>query len=118
MAEVTEACELIYDHADEDALIIFGACLDTTCDGEMRVTVVATGFQNFEASRGPRLRRVGENLDMPTHIREGRRIASQTTPSSQAGPMNASAPIKPLAPFKEEEDDELRIPAFIRKRMN
>ncbi len=115
MAEVTEACDLIYDHADEDALIIFGTCFDSVNDGEMRVTVIATGFQSFEA-KAPRLRRVSENLDVPTHLREGRRVSS--TSPSHSGTSMRSATLKPVAPFGDEEDRELNIPAFIRKRMN
>ena len=64
MAEVTEACDLIYDQADEEALIIFGTCFDSSTDGEIIVTVVATGFQNFEAQpKG--VRRLRDNLDVP-----------------------------------------------------
>ncbi len=45
---MTKACELISDQADEDALIIFGTCFNSDADDEIRVTVVATGFQNFD----------------------------------------------------------------------
>jgi len=42
--EVNDAASLIAKHADADATIIFGAVLDETLGNEMRVTVVAAGF--------------------------------------------------------------------------
>lgn len=42
--EVNEAATLIADHSDADANIIFGAVLDETLGDEMRVTVIAAGF--------------------------------------------------------------------------
>ena len=47
--EVNEAAESIYEVADEDANIIFGAVIDETMDQEIKITVIATGFDN-EAS--------------------------------------------------------------------
>ncbi|MCZ7532957.1 MAG: cell division protein FtsZ [Acidimicrobiia bacterium] len=43
--EVNEAATLIADHSDADANIIFGAVLDETLGDEMRVTVIAAGFE-------------------------------------------------------------------------
>lgn len=44
--EVNEAAELIREIADPEANIIFGAALDEKMAGEVRVTVIATGFDN------------------------------------------------------------------------
>jgi cell division protein FtsZ len=44
--EVNEAAELIREIADPEANIIFGAALDDKMSGEVRVTVIATGFDN------------------------------------------------------------------------
>lgn len=44
--EVNEAAELIREIADPEANIIFGAALDENMSGEVRVTVIATGFDN------------------------------------------------------------------------
>lgn len=51
--EVNEAAELIREIADPDANIIFGAALDESLNGEIRVTVIATGFFNEETSYSP-----------------------------------------------------------------
>ncbi|MDR3564936.1 MAG: cell division protein FtsZ [Negativicutes bacterium] len=42
--EVNEAAEIIARAADPEANIIFGAVIDERCDDEVRVTVIATGF--------------------------------------------------------------------------
>ena len=42
--EVNTAATLIADHSDTDANIIFGAVVDETLGDEMRVTVIAAGF--------------------------------------------------------------------------
>jgi len=43
--EVNEAAEVIYDAVDKDANIIFGAVIDERIQGEIQITVIATGFE-------------------------------------------------------------------------
>ncbi len=53
MHEINEAAETITAAVDPEANIIFGANLDETLDGEMRVTVIATGFDAaYNMARG------------------------------------------------------------------
>lgn len=42
--EVSEASNIIHDAADPEANIIFGAVLDDMMKGEVKITVIATGF--------------------------------------------------------------------------
>jgi hypothetical protein len=49
LAEVTEACTLIQEAADPDANIIFGSVIDPNITDEVRLTVIATGFQSRNA---------------------------------------------------------------------
>ena len=49
LMEVNEASLLIQEAAHEDANIIFGAVVDPTLDGRVKVTVIATGFDCAEA---------------------------------------------------------------------
>ena len=44
--EANEAAELIRDHIDSDANIIFGVGSDETMGEEIKITVIATGFDN------------------------------------------------------------------------
>ena len=48
--EVNEAANIIMDTADPDAHIIFGAVIDDSLGDELRVTVIATGFENIRTS--------------------------------------------------------------------
>ena len=55
--EVNEASSLVQEAAHEEANIIFGAVIDETMpEGEMRVTVIATGLEDVHArsDRDPR----------------------------------------------------------------
>ncbi len=45
LAEINEACSLIHQAADPDANIIFGSVIDAHLGDEVRITVIATGFQ-------------------------------------------------------------------------
>src|SRR5436853_5637088 len=48
--EVNEAMSIIHDSADPDANIIFGAVLDERLTNEMKITVIATGFDKAAAA--------------------------------------------------------------------
>ena len=57
LAEVNEACMLVQEAADPDANIIFGSVVDPNAGEEVRITVIATGFQarnTAQVSSAPR----------------------------------------------------------------
>lgn len=51
--EVNEAMSIIHDAADPDANIIFGAVLDSRLADEMKITVIATGFEKSGTASEP-----------------------------------------------------------------
>jgi cell division protein FtsZ len=52
--EVNEAAGIVVDTADKSANIIFGTVIDGSLGDEVRVTVIATGFEGFETmARSP-----------------------------------------------------------------
>jgi cell division protein FtsZ len=59
LAEVQQACSIIQEAAHEDANIIFGAVLDEKMKDSVKITVIATGFQEVP---GARIRRRTEEL--------------------------------------------------------
>ncbi len=60
LAEMNEACSLIAEAADPDANIIFGSVIDAHAGDEVRITVIATGFQSRDAVQpGPGAGRMG-----------------------------------------------------------
>jgi len=80
--EVNEASEIIAEAADPEANIIFGAVIDESMKEEVRVTVIATGFDqqktsfgNAGASNEQIIRPVAaaaEDLDIPEFLRRRR----------------------------------------------
>jgi cell division protein FtsZ len=64
LLEVSEAAQIIKEAADPEANIIFGAVIDDKVDGEMRITVIATGF---DAARKP----VDKLAETPDAIDDG-----------------------------------------------
>ncbi len=53
LLEVSEASTIIQEAAHEDANIIFGAVIDPTLQGRVKITVIATGFDLTTSSRVP-----------------------------------------------------------------
>eukprot|EP00903_Cladosiphon_okamuranus_P008332 g8015.t1 len=55
LAEINEAASVIYENVDPEANIIFGALVDTDVkNGELQITVLATGFEDGNNRRGAR----------------------------------------------------------------
>jgi cell division protein FtsZ len=76
--EVNEAATLIQEEAHEDANIIFGAVIDERMGDEIRITVIATGFDQASAdARAPEV-----PMAMAVNDRVGREMSS---PSSSEG---------------------------------
>jgi cell division protein FtsZ len=90
--EVNEAAELIHSAADANSNIIFGAVIDEELGDEIRVTVIATGFDHSRRSGGGY-----------TTTREGRRTPDR-------GPRIDDRQRSSL----EISDDEIDIPPFLR----
>jgi len=68
--EVNEAAGIIAEAADPEANIIFGAVIDDNLKEEIRVTVIATGFDQHWAGFGVAPGKVQENI-MKTVSKEG-----------------------------------------------
>lgn len=83
MYEIDEAARVITEAADPEANVIFGAVVDEAMQGEIKITVVATGFDD------------------------------------SYGQVRKAEPRPILRPMEEREDekDELDVPAFIRKKI-
>lgn len=79
MYEIDEAARIITEAADPDANIIFGAVIDEAMQGEVKITVVATGFDEVTLGSMSRKRveqskrepeEDKEELDVPAFIRK------------------------------------------------
>lgn len=87
--EIEEAISLINEEADEDANIIFGTVFDESMENEVKVTVIATGF------------------DVPTQI-------AMSAPDHQAIANYTPKPVFNASDVNKEED--IDVPTFIRRQ--
>ncbi|MDQ7829694.1 MAG: cell division protein FtsZ [Armatimonadota bacterium] len=78
LVEVSEAAQIVKEAADPEANIIFGAVIDDKAEGEVRITVIATGFDGakINGEQPPeepvRLKepiKVIDDLDIPAFLR-------------------------------------------------
>jgi len=109
LMEINEASMMIQKNAHEDAHIIFGAVINNQMEEEMRVTVIATGFDHATASPievRPRLQKVVggtphiESDDSASSFKHLKTLASSIKDENQdSGNLNAN----------------LDIPTFLRK---
>jgi len=114
MIEISEAAKTITETADPDAKIIFGAVLDEKAKkGEIKITVIATGFTNHIRGNGSQLAIEEKKINSPVIEVERKKLKKekeQKTHDTDDGAM-PTAYKSPLP-----EDDEWDIPAFLRKK--
>ncbi|MBU1084753.1 cell division protein FtsZ [Patescibacteria group bacterium] len=106
MSEVNQASEIIARSTDADANIIFGASIDESLVDQIKITVIATGFDETRQ----RLKELSHRpVVVPTIIEKDSRLDDQPE-------IRPSQP-EPLTETKEEngEADEFDIPAFLRQ---
>jgi len=143
LAEVNEASTIIQSAAHEDANIIFGAVLDEKMKEEVKITVIATGFRDVQQQQRERSATAAAvaissarsassfTPTRPTELPQPQRVTPE--PQLQAPARNAFAPAlqrTPATPTRETPSldqvksnvtsnfpqDDLDVPAFIRKR--
>jgi cell division protein FtsZ len=113
--EVSTIAGIIQDAAGDEAEIIFGAVHDSSMKEEVRVTVIATGFEKDDVFERP------DNLiraDFASrHSRHPARPASHS--SNNSGPASTPAP-RPVTPRPNPDrfPSDLEIPTFIRRQMD
>jgi cell division protein FtsZ len=112
MHEINDAAQIITKSSDPSAKVIFGAIIDERLEDEIKITVIATGFASDEVSFKQNQRRVHSPRIFPVL---GMKEADEEEEILEE-PIAGHAPSRTQTPNYDEED-ELEIPAFIRKRM-
>jgi len=120
LGEVTVISEAIHEAAGAEAEIIFGAVNDPAMHGEVRVTVIATGFDKAgvsgEAAAAAAAGRAPAGGVLPF------RPATRPTPPPLPGYVKPTEvqPKRPSAPppATAAEVNEMEIPTFIRRQMD
>ncbi|MDQ3701529.1 MAG: cell division protein FtsZ [Chloroflexota bacterium] len=114
--EVSEAAEIINRAADQDAMIIYGQVIDPRLQGDVRITVIATGFDNKPASPARQSSReplAREPLSRESPPREPLSREPYTREPYEPRPRPAPPDSRP-APTSQT--DNLDIPPFLRRQ--
>ena len=115
LSEVNEAASLVREEASDEANIIFGTVIDESLGDELKVTVVATGFEPNVAEgpwrnprKGIKLASRTEDLQKPAFLRN----------AAQRGAVEERLEEIPLIDKESEIEslDEFEIPTFLRRR--
>ena len=139
LAEVQQACTIIQGAAHEDANIIFGAVMDEKMKDAVKITVIATGFRELPASRHARHETRNsfasahddamdfpeplgppESMPEPMHasVMEEPVFIPDPAPAAMAHPSGDVISLDSMrgAMVANFEQDDLDVPAFLRKR--
>jgi cell division protein FtsZ len=134
LGEATQISEIIHDAVGDEAQIIFGAGGDPNLTGEVRVTVIATGFDRAvtgepvvdrgasnqvlpfrKAPAGPASAGIGGAPQVPA----GNPAATgQQGQASQQQPYARPAAPAPSRPAASPDVSDMEIPTFIRRQMD
>jgi cell division protein FtsZ len=133
LSEINEAADVVAHAADPEANIIFGAVIDPSLENEVKITVIATGFDTtqHQTQQKPAFRRTrpaygvpalepaapeppasssgGRDRGLPVEDRDRDRPPERDQGPIRVGSIGASLP----EPVFDSEDD-LDIPPFLR----
>ncbi len=105
--EINQAAAIIRETTHPDVNLIFGAVIDESMEDEIRITVIATGFEHNTpmVRKITQLERRSRPVGQP--VREPVRVVKETQKNE-----TTPRPVNPT-PFRV---NDLDIPAFLRKR--
>src|SRR5689334_22582740 len=130
LGEVHQINEIVHDAVGDDAEIIFGAVHEPAMQGQIRVTVIATGFDRpvvAPQQQSIPLSPVKGAPVIPLHAGRGARPASATVPVAPrqtVGPTDFTRRVTPSSPSssssdgKDQDLSDMEIPTFIRRQMD
>lgn len=112
--EINEAAKIITSSTDPEARVIFGVAIDDSMDEDVRITVIATGFNDHDniVSKASYEKVYAER--MPTM--NSQMMFSPAAPRT-AAPKIIKEEVRPRSDDKPDSQDDIEIPAFIRKKM-
>lgn len=128
MFEIDEAAKVITKNVDPDAKVKFGTVIDESMGDELRITVIATGFDENNRRPTP-ISFASEDRDYaaprtaPVRVVEPNdreiELPDEEPAPEIRRPLFKPKPVEPVQSMMDDDasDDELDIPAFIRKKM-
>lgn len=132
LGEVHQINEIVHEAVGDEAEIIFGAVHEPAMQGEIRVTVIATGFDRpMDTTAQPAYPSVARGAPviplptgrtpsrpMPANAAPGRPIQGQGTVTDLSA--RRATQISPVSSFdgREQDINDMEIPTFIRRQMD
>jgi len=110
LMETSEAAEIIRAAVDEDAEIIYGTSLDETLGDSVRITLIATGFEDRSLYEQPSPRRM--QTRRPQSQERVFRVQPEHAPQPQQSRPQHNAPVMP----DDDWEGESSIIRFLRDR--
>ncbi len=117
--EINEAAYLVHEAVASDANIIFGAGIDESLDDEVRITIIATGFEK-DGKRPARPQRMNDRVARPQEPEPEEPEEEVDEPeddglvmtdfNSQRAPRTQESFERAPKPAPEDDDDEIFIP--------
>ena len=108
MSEVNQASEIISKAADADANIIFGASIDDSLVDQIKITVIATGFDETR-------QRLKDLSARPVVAATTAQPADDQDDQDGQDTPQTNGESKELSEVSEDQSDEFDIPAFLRQ---
>jgi cell division protein FtsZ len=109
LQEVSAAAEIVYDRVDEEANIIFGATVDEEKRDRVRVMILATGFSTDPVAHSG----LGNGKSKPKVDAPAVKLIYDEQPKPASKPV--FDPVMPDKPASKQDDEDLDIPAFLRR---
>lgn len=109
LLEINEAAEIVQEAADPDATIIFGTVIDETLKDEIRITVIATGFEKEARSNSFKKESISERR-MESFSREPEREKEREKEREEVAATTVERPRE----REREPEPDLNIPTFLR----
>lgn len=118
MHELDEAAKIITSSADSNAKVIFGAVIDDKLEDSMKITVIATGFEGKTIKSKEAETKIftkEANLYKPSQF-----LNVENNPKEKIDDIKPKKKVKEdyrAQATKENTEEDLDIPPFIRKKM-
>ena len=114
--EINDAARLVQEAVHPEANIIFGAVIDDTLGDEVRVTVIAAGFDGGEPTTRPSHERRSNYVDAAVPVGVGAVAHAEAVSDSSGAGWSAEPDAPVAAPIDRDFDDEgdLDIPDFLK----
>jgi cell division protein FtsZ len=113
--EVSKASQLIHSLADPEANIIFGTVIDEAMKETVKVTVIATGFDQIEDRKAAPVEEAPP--PRPAAVRKAQPPfpVVPETPPYVFEPKSAGAPVWEPSSFSDKQWESYETPSFIRR---